>query len=310
MVKKNESKTKQSAKVAADTAANEQNTTAAVENTAAENQESATESDNSVTQEVKNEAAAEPNDSVAQKFQEAATVPVTVVVLLTSPGNDALMLRHCLRSLAKNLCGVDATVKVVGKVKPSWLDAESFIECSDTTNRRVALAVEQAETERIVLMTDRMHLIRPVLLSDIAVLKADEKPTDTTKMLDEVLPGKKFYNFDVQMPVMMLRTPLKEILEYAEKELKPGFDIPTVYFNLLYQGFRPIIVNWSSDGWVLPVVSANPDPKKVEKFLETNKMIYFFESAEGERIVSTMKFLTPDPTEFEADVKNANPVED
>lgn len=310
MVKKNESKTKQSAKVAADTAANEQNTTAAVENTAAENQESATESDNSVTQEVKNEAAAEPNDSVAQKFQEAATVPVTVVVLLTSPGNDALMLRHCLRSLAKNLCGVDATVKVVGKVKPSWLDAESFIECSDTTNRRVALAVEQAETERIVLMTDRMHLIRPVLLSDIAVLKADEKPTDTTKMLDEVLPGKKFYNFDVQMPVMMLRTPLKEILEYAEKELKPGFDIPTVYFNLLYQGFRPIIVNWSSDGWVLPVVSANPDPKKVEKFLETKKMIYFFESAEGERIVSTMKFLTPDPTEFEADVKNANPVED
>lgn len=309
MAKKNESKTKQSAKVAADTAANEQNTTAAVENTAAENQEPATESDDSVTQEVKNEAAAEPVTTQEVK-NEAAAVPVTVVVLLTSPGNDALMLRHCLRSLAKNLCGVDATVKVVGKVKPSWLDEESFIECSDTTNRRVALAVEQAETERIVLMTDRMHLIRPVLLSDIAVLKADEKPTDTTKMLDEVLPGKKFYNFDVQMPVMMLRSPLKEILEYAEKELKPGFDIPTVFFNLIYQGFRPIIVNWSSDGWVLPVVSANPDQKKVEKFLATKKFIYFFESAEGERIVSTMKFLTPDPTEFEADVKNANPVED
>ncbi len=310
MAKKNESKPKESAKVAADTAANEQNTTAAVENTAAENQEPATESDNSVTQEVKNEAAAVPNDSVAQKFQEAAAVPVTVVVLLTSPGNDALMLRHCLRSLAKNLCGVNATVKVVGKVKPSWLDAESFIECSDTTNRRVALAVEQAETERIVLMTDRMHLIRPVLLTDIAVLKADEKPTDTTKMLSEVLPGKKFYNFDVQMPVMMLRTPLKELLEYAEKNFKPGFDIPTVYFNLVYSTFRPIIVNWSSDGWVLPVVSSNPDQKKVEKFLETKKFIYFFESAEGERIVSTMKFLTPAPTEFEADVKNANPVED
>lgn len=310
MAKRNESKPKESAKVAADTAANEQNTTAAVENTAAENQEPATEPNDSVTQEVKNEAAAVPNDSVAQKFQEAAAVPVTVVVLLTSPGNDALMLRHCLRSLAKNLCGVDATVKVVGKVKPSWLDAESFIECSDTTNHRVALAVEQAETERIVLMTDRMHLIRPVLLSDIAVLKADEKPTDTTKMLDEVLPGKKFYNFDVQMPVMMLRTPLKDLLEYAEKKFNPGFDIPTVYFNLVYQGFRPIIVNWSSDGWVLPVVSANPDQKKVEKFLETKKMIYFFESAEGDAIVSTMKFLTPDPTEFEADVKNANPVED
>lgn len=308
MAKKNESKTKQSAKVAADTAANEQNTTAAVDNTAAENQEPATESNNSVTQEVKNEAAAEPTQEVKN---DAAAVPVTVVVMLTSPGNDALMLRHCLRSLAKNLCGVDATVKVVGKVKPSWLDAESFIECSDTTNHRVALAVEQAETERIVLMTDRMHLIRPVLLSDIAVLKADEKPTDTTKMLAEVnLPGTKFYNFDVQMPVMMLRSPLKDLLEYAEKNFKPGFDIPTVYFNLIYQGFRPIIVNWSSDGWVLPVVSANPDQKKVEKFLATKKFIYFFESAEGERIVSTMKFLTPDPTEFEADVKNANPVED
>ena len=90
----------------------------------------------------------------------------------------------------------------------------------------------------------------------------------------------------------------------SELSLAPQF------FNLIYQGFLPIIVNWSSDGWVLPVVSANPDPKKVEKFLETKKMIYFFESAEGERIVSTMKFLTPDPTEFEADVKNANPVED
>ena len=269
-----------------------------MENTAAENQEPATESNDSVTQEVKNEAAA---------------VPVTVVVLLTSPGNDALMLRHCLRSLAKNLCGVDATVKVVGKVKPSWLDAESFIECSDTTNRRVALAVEQAETERIVLMTDRMHLIRPVLLSDIAVLKADEKPTDTTKMLpNEVLhlPGKKFYNFDVQMPVMMLRSPLRDLLEYTEKKFNPGYDIPTVYFNLIYPDFLPIIVNWPSDGWVLPVVSSNPDQKKVEKFLKTKKFIYFFESAEGDAIVSTMKFLTPDPTEFEADVKNANPVED
>lgn len=310
MAKKNESKPKESAKVAADTAANEQNTTAAVENTAAENQEPATESDDSVTQEVKNQAAAEPTQEVKN---EAAAVPVTVVVMLTSPGNDALMLRHCLRSLAKNLCGVNATVKVVGKVKPSWLDAESFIECSDTTNRRVALAVEQAETERIVLMTDRMHLIRPVLLSDIAVLKADEKPTDTTKMLpNEVLPkhGKKFYNFDVQMPVMMLRTPLRDLLEYTEKKFNPGYDIPTVYFNLIYSDFLPIIVNWSSDGWVLPVVSANPDQKKVEKFLATKKFIYFFESAEGERIVSTMKFLTPDPTEFEADVKNANPVED
>ena len=164
--KKNESKPKKSAKVAADTAANEQNTTAAVENTAAENQEPATESNDSLTQDVKNAAAA---------------VPVTVVVLLTSPGNDALMLRHCLRSLAKNLRGVDATVLVVGKVKPSGLDAESFIECSDTTSRRVALAVEQAETERIVLMTERMHLIRPVLLSEIAVLKADEKPTFVDK---------------------------------------------------------------------------------------------------------------------------------
>lgn len=293
--KKNESKPKKSAKVAADTAANEQNTTAAVENTAAENQEPATESNDSLTQDVKNAAAA---------------VPVTVVVLLTSPGNDALMLRHCLRSLAKNLRGVDATVLVVGKVKPSWLDAESFIECSDTTSRRVALAVEQAETERIVLMTDRMHLIRPVLLSEIAVLKADEKPTDTTKMLSEVLPGKKFYNFDVQMPVMMLRSPLKDLLEYAEKKFKPGYDIPTVYFNLVYPDFLPIIVNWSGDGWVLPVVSANPDQKKVEKFLATKKFIYFYESAEGERIVSTMKFLTPDPTEFEADAKNENPVED
>lgn len=307
MAKKNESKTKKSAKVAADTAANEQNTTAAVENTAAENQEPATEPNDSVTQEVKNEAAAEPTQEVKN---EAVAVPVTVVVLLTSPGNDALMLRHCLRSLAKNLCGVDATVKVVGKVKPSWLDAESFIECSDTTNRRVALAVEQAETERIVLLTDRMHLIRPVLLADIAVLKADEKPTDTTKMLDEVMSEQKFYNFDVQMPVMMLRTPLKELLEYAEKNFNPGFDIPTVYFNLLFHTFRPIIVNWPSDGWVLPVVSSNPDQKKVEKFLKTKKFIYFFESAEGDAIVSTMKFLTPDPTEFEADVKNANPVED
>ncbi|MBR1468705.1 MAG: hypothetical protein IJ605_01115 [Prevotella sp.] len=294
MAKKNESKPKKSAKVAADTAANEQNTTAAVENTAAENQEPATQSNDSLTQEVKNAAAA---------------IPVTVVVLLTSPGNDALMLRHCLRSLAKNLCGVDATVLVVGKVKPSWLDAESFIECSDTTSRRVALAVEQAETERIVLMTDRMHLIRPVLLSDIAVLKADEKPTDTTKMLNEV-SEKKFYNFDVQMPVMMLRSPLKDLLEYAEKKFKPGYDIPTVYFNLVFQDFLPIIVNWSSDGWVLPVVSSNPDQKKVEKFLATKKFIYFYESAEGERIVSTMKFLTPDPTEFEADAKNENPVED
>lgn len=299
MAKKNETKSKKTATVAADVAADVEVAVAAEQT--AENEKPADEAE----VQVKKKLVIDDDPT-----QEA----VTVIVLLTRPQDDALLLRHSLRSIEKNLRGVAADVRVVGKQRPEWLAEEAWLMSDDPLlNLRVKDVLPLVKTERVVVMTDRMFLIRPVSLADIAVRKADLSQTETTKMLIEQQGTTKHevFNFDTLMPVLLCATPLRQILDYLTNEVKvEDFDLPTVYFNLLAPELRPLIVDWRNDDWLLPVVSSSPNKERINRLLARKKFLYFYPQAEGEAMVSLLKFLTPDASQFETVTTNADPVED
>ena len=258
------------------------------------------------------------DDGPIDENQDPTFVPVTVLVVATSVANNYLLLRHCLRSLRKNLRGVDAQVKVVGAERPDWLDCDSWI--SDAAggfyhlNELVARALPFVETNRVILMTDRMQLARPVSLADIALLKAQPEGNDlpTLKVLAEQTKDdpRWLWNYQTNMPLYAFRKPLMAVLRFLTEIGHEDLHLPTVYNNLLYSDLQPTLLDWSTDGWLLPVVSAHPSMERMKAFLVKKKFIWISPNSEGAEVVALLKFLTPDAAPCETDCPNADPIED
>ena len=84
----------------------------------------------------------------------------------------------------------------------------------------------------------------------------------------------------------------------------------TVYNNLLYSDMLPTLLDWRTDSWLLPVVSAHPSMERMKSFLVKKKFIWISPNSEGAEVVALLKFLTPDAAPCETDCTNADTVED
>lgn len=258
------------------------------------------------------------DDGPIDENQDPTFVPVTVLVVVTSVANNYLLLRHCLRSLRKNLRGVDAQVKVVGAERPDWIDCDSWLTDAagefNHLNELVARALPFVETNRVILMTDRMLLARPVSLADIALLKALPEGNDlpTLKVLAEQTKDdpRWLWNYLTHMPFYAFRKPLMAVLRYLTEIGHEDLHLPTVYNNLLYSDLQPTLLDWRTDSWLLPVVSAHPSMERMKSFLVKKKFIWISPNSEGAEVVALLKFLTPDATPAETDVPDADPAQD
>ena len=258
------------------------------------------------------------DDGPIDENQDPTFVPVTVLVVATSVANNYLLLRHCLRSLQKNLRGVDAQVKVIGSARPDWLDCNSWL--SDAAggfyhlNELVARALPFVETNRVILMTDRMLLARPVSLADIALLKAMPEGNDlpTLKVLAEQTKDdpRWLWNYLTNMPLYAYRKPLMAVLRFLTEIGHEDLHLPTVYNNMLFPDLLPTLLDWSTDGWLLPVVSAHPSMERMKAYLVKKKFIWISPNSEGAEVVALLKFLTPDAAPCETDCPNADPTQD
>ena len=306
-MKKNEQQPQETAAVAADAPAAQENEAAAQQ--PAQTEESAPDAGGEI---------AAADDGPIDENQDPTFVPVTVLVVATSAANNYLLLRHCLRSLQKNLRGVDAQVKVVGAERPDWLDCESWLSDAagefNHLNELVARALPHVETNRVILMTDRMLLARPVTLADIALLKALPEGNDlpTLKVLAEQTKDdpRWLWNYLTHMPLYAFRKPLMAVLRFLTEIGHEDLHLPTVYNNLLYSDMLPTLLDWRTDSWLLPVVSAHPSMERMKSFLVKKKFIWISPNSEGAEVVALLKFLTPDAAPCETDCTNADTVED
>lgn len=256
------------------------------------------------------------DDGPIDENQDPTLVPVTVLVVATSVANNYLLLRHCLRSLRKNLRGVDAQVKVVGAERPEWIDCDTWLATVEgSLNMQIITAAISIKTERVIIMTDRMQLARPVSLADIALLKAMPEGSNnkTVAWINERQGATKqqLWNYDTHMPFYAYRSQLAKIACLMDEEdALDDLHLPTVYNNLLFPDLQPTLLEWSTDSWLLPVVSAHPSMERMKSFLVKKKFIWISPNSEGAEVVALLKFLTPDAAPCETDCPNADTIED
>ena len=107
-----------------------------------------------------------------------------------------------------------------------------------------------------------MIILNPVLLSDIALVKAKKIGSTITA--------------NTGMPVMVHKSALEVLLKEAEDANQSHIDILDTYFpGTVPTGFTPFILgDWNKDPFVLPVVSKNPSIEAIGKFAEWKKFMH------------------------------------
>lgn len=232
-MKKDESKTKESA--------------AAAEKTASEQQ----------SENTKSVAAAEAPDTQSETGTDMAgqDVPrdgkgcesVTVVIIACDEKHLDLMVR----SVKENLKGVAAEIHGV-----------TGDHLKDTPVETLAEHMQHIRTERIILMTEGMIILNPVMLGDISVVKA-------------VKDG-QYLDFLTKTPVLMHKSALQDLIDALVKDDRLHSDVVNDYFpGILPTNFMPILISdWTKDPWLLPVISKDPNIAIVMKYAEWKKFMH------------------------------------
>ena len=195
------------------------------------------------------DTAAEAGTTVERPADGEGCEGVTVIIVETLPEHPE-RASLAARSVRRNLMGVDAQLYILRYGEPS------------TVAQRLLQLLEAAPTERLVLMTDEMMILNPVLLGDVACVKAAKVG--------------QAYSYNARIPVMMHRSALKALLESLLQQQLPYTDIVDAYFRgTLPDGYRPVMLgDWKTDPWLLPVVSRDPDTAALARYAQWKKFMH------------------------------------
>lgn len=171
---------------------------------------------------------------------------VTVVIIARDKDQGMLMSR----SVYKNLTGVDADIHLVTEEHMRDTDLHTLLD-----------HLPHVHTERIILMTDGMVMLNPVLLGDIACVKAIKKGD--------------YLDYNTLMPVLMHKSALQQLLDSIKDE-KPHADIVNEYFHgCMPDGFQPVVLrSWREECWLMPVVSKNPNTDALRQWGKRQKFAH------------------------------------
>ena len=202
---------------------------------------------------------------------------LTVVVTYCEGDDDADMLKYAVRSVQKNLIGVDVNVLVVGNKKPDFVKPEDFIKADIKSmgiwgdQWRVAdLLLENKDVyEDIVLLT-------PGMLCNIAVVKANPEDTPSVKALRAL--GLNAQDYDTHTPVFFFKDMIRRASQF--KEVKACSLITALYSVFFNDDVQPHIIEtkagaWKNGPWLLPVISSNPQIAVLEHFFRVKNFAYF-----------------------------------
>lgn len=269
----------------------------------------------------KNEASdPEPTNPVNKENSDKdETLKATIIIPFVHTEDDGFELKHCLRSIQKHLYDVDVNVKVIGDTKPTWLKEENWIHLDtvDMTAReskmkKMMVAIGEKDVhELIILMSDDMYLVNPVMLADIEVLKAvgDLKDAATIKLINQYPHNEKcLYDYETHTPCMMLKSQLKKMFAqiYIEDEEESNMlfasHLRSLYYNLVYKDIKPYILEWKVDGWNIPIANENPNIPLVEHLLDNKKFMNTIQNGYNETTKTLLDKMFSEPSDFENDI--------
>lgn len=268
---------------------------------------------------VNESGALQASDAVADEspvLEKKAQDHTTVVIPYCKEFAQGKELLFALRSWYNN-ARFPANLVIIGD-REDWFSEEvTVIEHQRTsdnpqidTMEKLKLAIESPEvTERFVWTNDDIYLINGISLAHIEIPKVlgDLKPNQfkgvyannmsrTVMLLDKC--GLPKLNYGTHTPVLFEKSKLVEMLERFP-EAESGVLFSSLYFNSQAFPAYPVVLDWKTDQFLLPVISQKPDEQKAKELLQRKVFLNNTVSGYSAWLEKFLEQMFPEPSIFE-----------
>ena len=220
--------------------------------------------------------------SVAEK--EQILKKLCVVIPYCKAVHQPMALLCAIRSLCDHLLA-DFKVVVIGD-KEDWFSPElvhvpSSLSAVDTDSiiddafTKVTL-VEHISDEFILMMPDTF-LLTPLSVSHMLISKASES-----------------LEFNTGLP---FGVDIKQVMQYLTA--MPDEPLTMEICQHCSSHGRPVVVDWRKNEWLLPVVSANPNPAKFEELVDKRFFMRYSKEGWSGFLQDKLKVMYPNKSKYE-----------
>lgn len=249
-------------------------------------------------------------------LEKKAQDHTTVVIPYCKEFAQGKELLFALRSWYNNAL-FPANLVIIGD-REDWFGEEvTVIEHQRTsdnpqidTMEKLKLAIESSEvTERFIWTNDDIYLVNRVSLAHIEIPKVlgELNPSQfkgvyannmsrTVMLLDKI--GLPKLNYGTHTPVLFEKSKLMEMLEHFP-EAESGVLFSSLYFNSQAFPAHPVVLNWKTDQFLLPVISQNPDEQKAKELLRRKVFLNNTVSGHSAWLEKFLEQMFPEPSIFE-----------
>ena len=249
-------------------------------------------------------------------LEKKAQDHTTVVIPYCKEFAQGKELLFALRSWYNNAL-FPANLVIIGD-REDWFGEEvTVIEHQRTsdnpqidTMEKLKLAIESSEvTERFIWTNDDIYLVNRVSLAHIEIPKVlgELNPSQfkgvyannmsrTVMLLDKI--GLPKLNYGTHTPVLFEKSKLMEMLERFP-EAESGVLFSSLYFNSQAFPAHPVVLNWKTDQFLLPVISQNPDEQKAKELLRRKVFLNNTVSGHSAWLEKFLEQMFPEPSIFE-----------
>lgn len=241
--------------------------------------------------------------------------PFAVVIPYAKEFAQGKELMYVLRSIFAN-ARFPGKIIIIGD-KEDWFSEEVTViphtRISDNpqidTIERLKVAIDsELVTDKFIWTNDDIYFVSPVLLADIEVLKVKGILTpesfngtyrENMARTIELLGGGEIPDFETHTPVLFEKEKLITLFEKYPELSTEGYLISSIYFNVLYPDYIPMLLNWKEDQCLLPVVSQGWDINVFNKLISKKKFLNNAESGYSEVLIDRLNEMFPDKTDLE-----------
>ena len=175
---------------------------------------------------------------------------------------------------------------------------------------KLKLAIESPEvTESFIWTNDDIYLVNRVSLAHIEIPKVlgelkpekfkgtyAENMSRTVMLLDKF--GLPKLNYGTHTPVLFEKFRLKDMLERFP-EAESGVLFSSLYFNFQPFPAYPVVLDWETDQFLLPIVSRNPNEQKAKELLQKKVFLNNTVSGHSAWLEKFLEQMFPEPSIFE-----------
>lgn len=249
-------------------------------------------------------------------LEKKAQDHTTVVIPYCKEFAQGRELLFALRSWYEKTC-FPANLVIIGD-REDWFGEEIFViehqRTSDNpqidTMEKLKLAIESPEvTERFIWTNDDIYLVNRVSLAHIEIPKVlgdlnpkkfkgvyAENMSRTIMLLDKF--GLPKLNYGTHTPVLFEKFKLVEMLERFP-EAESGVLFSSLYFNSQAFPAYPIVLDWETDQFLLPVISQKPNEERAIELLQRKVFLNNTVSGHSAWLEKFLEQMFPEPSIFE-----------